>query len=312
MMSPPDATCVLVAELTGAEALADKLGVREAERAIERGRARAARAVDAYAGQTLVTEGRRLAVAFPRCDNAVLAANDMRERISQLPPVSGISLALRIGLHAGPADAASTTMAYASQLEAAAQRDQVLISAEAVELLGEPVRSQIGGQQALSIEGKAVFEIRGEMSGLRASQYNGNFFTRSQTQFSDLVANGDDSLPPPLVGDTPRTRLMLRHQSASYIVSQTHAVLLAGREEGNDLVIADRRASRHHARIEFRNGTYMLIDTSTNGTYLVDDHGLEVILKRSECPLPERGRIGFGYSPQEIGVEAALFDIGSK
>lgn len=311
-MSTPASSCVLVAELTGAEALIQKLGVREAERAIERGRARAARAVEAYAGHTLITEGQRLVVSFSRCDNAVLAANDMRERVSQLPPVSGISLALRIGLHAGPAET-DTLTGYAGELLAAAEADQILISSDAAEQLSEAIRNQITSQQALSVGSKAVFELREDVSGMRASQHNTPFFSRSQTNFSDVVASVDAG-PPSVspVTSAPRTRLMLRHQSASYIVSQTHPVMLAGREEGNDLVIADRRASRHHARIEFRNGVYMLIDTSTNGTYLVDDHGLEVILKRSECQLPERGRIGFGYSPQEIGVEAAMFDIGNK
>ena len=95
----------------------------------------------------------------------------------------------------------------------------------------------------------------------------------------------------------------------SFIVSDARPVLLAGREEGNDLVIADRRASRHHARIEWRQNRFVLIDTSTNGTYMVDDAGTEVVLRRREADLPTQGNIGFGYSPQEADAEAISFTV---
>jgi len=95
-------------------------------------------------------------------------------------------------------------------------------------------------------------------------------------------------------------------------VSDNHPVVLAGREEGNDLVIIDRRASRHHARIEWRQNHFVLIDTSTNGTFMVDQAGNEVVLRRGEADMPPRGRIGFGYSPTEVGAEVVFFDIGQK
>ena len=113
-------------------------------------------------------------------------------------------------------------------------------------------------------------------------------------------------------GDAARTRLLLRYHGASMLVSEHKPVLLAGREEANDLVIADRRASRQHARIEWRHGHFVLIDSSTNGTYLVDEQGAEVLLKRGECDMPAHGRIGFGYSPLEAGCEPMVFDIGER
>ena len=40
-----------------------------------------------------------------------------------------------------------------------------------------------------------------------------------------------------------------------------------GRASDNDWVLPDplRYLSAHHARVQFRNGTYLLLDTSTNG-----------------------------------------------
>ena len=47
-----------------------------------------------------------------------------------------------------------------------------------------------------------------------------------------------------------------------------------GRSGDNDWVLpdADRYVSGHHARVEYRNGQYWLIDTSSNGTYLNDSN----------------------------------------
>jgi tRNA A-37 threonylcarbamoyl transferase component Bud32 len=48
-------------------------------------------------------------------------------------------------------------------------------------------------------------------------------------------------------------------------------VLTIGREKGNDVVLEDAKASRHHARIEFDGRTYRIIDlNSSNGTFLED------------------------------------------
>jgi serine/threonine protein kinase len=42
-----------------------------------------------------------------------------------------------------------------------------------------------------------------------------------------------------------------------------------GRETDNDIVVDDKKASRHHARVEFKSGQYVVIDLdSTNGTYM--------------------------------------------
>ncbi len=50
-----------------------------------------------------------------------------------------------------------------------------------------------------------------------------------------------------------------------------------GRAHDNDWVLPDpqRYLSAHHARVQFRDGTYFLIDTSTNGVFVNDAHGAD-------------------------------------
>jgi type VI secretion system FHA domain protein len=47
-----------------------------------------------------------------------------------------------------------------------------------------------------------------------------------------------------------------------------------GRANDNDWVLPDplRYLSAHHARIQFKNGSYLLLDTSTNGIYVNDEN----------------------------------------
>lgn len=62
--------------------------------------------------------------------------------------------------------------------------------------------------------------------------------------------------------------------------------LTAGREQENDIVIDDPKASRHHARIEYDSGLYKISDlNSTNGTHL---DGVRLLPGIAEEWLPEK------------------------
>jgi predicted component of type VI protein secretion system len=308
-------TSVLVAEVTGAAPLAEKLGAAEAARAVDRALARAERSIQAYAGSRLPAEPGHLTASFPRSDSAALAANDMIKRISQLPPVSGVSLAVRVVLHAGvgatlnPAD-----MEVALGLLPFAAPGQILVSNDAVSQFSEGMRANLtsAAQLATNTAGLEMPLVELQAGNLHVVNSLGPL-TVPPPQPSIMPSSRPRPVPASAAeGEVARTRLLLRYHGASLLVSEHKPVLLAGREEANDLVVTDRRASRQHARIEWRHGHFVLIDSSTNGTYLVDEHGVEVLLKRGECELPPHGRIGFGYSPLEAGCEPMVFDIGER
>jgi adenylate cyclase len=312
-MKPNTEICVLVAEIVGDAPLVGKLGQVEANRAIERCRARAARSVDAYQGQILQSEGRCLVASFARSDSAILAAQDIRLRIGQLPPVSGIMLAVRCGIatQRDEVDGAEsgTLRGEAQALADTAAAGDILLTATAAQCLSDGLRGGLNeATPSYGCADEPVYQLHAGVLSLREVTHPPVADAASATTVTTPEPIGADSVAPP----SAQGRMMLRHQGSSFIISDTHPVLLAGREEGNDVVIVDRRASRQHARIEWRAGRFVLIDSSTNGTYLVDARGVETILRRSECELPTTGRLGFGYSPQELGVEIALFDIGQR
>jgi len=67
-----------------------------------------------------------------------------------------------------------------------------------------------------------------------------------------------------------------------------------GRAHDNDWVLPDplRYLSAHHARIQFRNGSYLLLDTSTNGVFVND--GSVAIGRRGTYPLRDGDSLRFG------------------
>jgi serine/threonine protein kinase len=63
--------------------------------------------------------------------------------------------------------------------------------------------------------------------------------------------------------------LVLTPDKTSRAVPIKPAGMKIGREIDNDIVIEDNKASRHHARVEFKSGQYVVIDlNSSNGTYM--------------------------------------------
>jgi predicted component of type VI protein secretion system len=80
-----------------------------------------------------------------------------------------------------------------------------------------------------------------------------------------------------------------------------------GRDAQNDVVVADRLASRTHARIERRRDKFVLVDQSSNGTFVTIEGEPEVQLRREELMLRGRGRISFGHSYAADPAETVAF-----
>src|SRR5690625_7701815 len=68
-----------------------------------------------------------------------------------------------------------------------------------------------------------------------------------------------------------------------------------------DLQIVSGLASRDHCHIVFRRGKYVLVEHSTNGTYVKIANQTEIYLRREALPLLGSGYISLGRSPDTAG-----------
>lgn len=287
---------VLFADICGSSRLYEKLGDAEALRAVERCLHRMERAAEAAKGRIVKTLGDELMVTFESADAAAQAAGDIQSRVNALPPVSGINLAIRIGFHHGEVieegeDVFGDTVNIASRLVELAKAGQVLTSAETTAQFGHELREQTRVIEALTVPGKDDAVDVVEVLWNRGDE--------------DLTMRISSAQPPAL----KETRLCLRQGDLELWLAASRPNASLGRDPNADLVTRDSRASRSHGRIERRRDKYVLIDESTNGTYVKFHGEPEIVLRREEAILRGRGRIAFGHSTEEQGDEVIDFEV---
>ncbi len=101
------------------------------------------------------------------------------------------------------------------------------------------------------------------------------------------------------------TKLTLSFRDQSLVVDENRKGINMGRADENDLVLKGNLISRIHARVEMRRGKFILIDQSTNGTFLENAGGEEVFIRRDSTELSGEGIIGFG-SVAKAGTPLAV------
>jgi len=100
--------------------------------------------------------------------------------------------------------------------------------------------------------------------------------------------------------------VMLGYQNESIEVFADDLPFSMGRDSlRNDLCIKQVLVSRQHCRIDMVNGKLVLIDASTNGTYLQTEQGTVLFLRRESYPLIGKGLISLG-SPIDQENEAIV------
>ncbi|VAW91315.1 Adenylate cyclase [hydrothermal vent metagenome] len=83
------------------------------------------------------------------------------------------------------------------------------------------------------------------------------------------------------------------HNDIRDLGSRTHGYIL-GRAKDCDLMVKSDLSSRHHAQLVYRKGKFVLIDQSTNGTFVKAQGGKEVYVQGEETPLSGSGFISLG------------------
>jgi class 3 adenylate cyclase len=287
--------CVLFADISGSSRLYEKLGDAEALHAVERCLNRMERAATAAKGRVVKTQGDELMVVFESAEAAAHAAIEIQRRVDALPPVSGVTLAIRLGFHYGPAmeedgDVVGDTVNLASRLASLARPGQSLTTAETAALLPADLRERTRTIEALTVKGEDemvnVFEI--------------------------LWAPGDEesatkfSAPPAVHAET---RMRLRYGDQEVWLGDDRPSATFGRDPHADVVTQDSRASRNHGRIERRYDKYVLIDQSTNGTYVSFLGDIEFALRREEAILSGSCHISFGHATDGDKGELLEFEV---
>ena len=77
-----------------------------------------------------------------------------------------------------------------------------------------------------------------------------------------------------------------------------------------EFVVNDPRVSRTHARIDWRNGSVVLVDVSSYGCWVrFFGGGADLLLRREECVLHGRGEVALGTPFSDLSATVVTFSV---
>jgi adenylate cyclase len=112
----------------------------------------------------------------------------------------------------------------------------------------------------------------------------------------------ETTMVPVIVGysDSARgMRLRLRFDDRELVVDERPSSITIGRAEENEVVVKGHLSSRLHARIVIGRSNFVLIDQSTNGTFVQTGDGEEFFIRQDILQLKGQGMIGLGCLPEQ-------------
>jgi hypothetical protein len=102
-------------------------------------------------------------------------------------------------------------------------------------------------------------------------------------------------------------RLRILYQDQEIVLDERRPNITMGRAEDNDLIVKGSLISRLHARIEINRNKLLLIDQSTNGTFVQSAGGEESFVRRDSVQIKGEGMIGLGKVPDGSPAQTIRF-----
>ena len=203
----------------------------------------------------------------------------MQKQITLHPGLrsTSMSVAIRIGCNFGPVvlenrDVFGSTVHTANRMTSQAKAGQIITTATMVDRLSSEWRASVRQIDVATLKGRAsevaLFEVLWQ--------------TDDVTSMVPAIATSRDKAHKP-------QRLRLRYQGQEVLVERAATNITMGRAEENDLVVKGNLISRLHARVEVNRNKFMLIDQSTNGTFVIGKDGEEAFVRRDSHANSRRG-----------------------
>ncbi len=291
-MARDQEVAILFADVVGSTQLYEQFGDARASETVAVCLEVMKDATHQFSGKVIKTIGDEVMSTFSTVDDAMAAASMMQARISNeselvdddplTSAIRRIPVTIRVGCHFGPVveeqnDIFGAAVHTANRMTSQAKAKQIVISGSTVERMGSQWRKQTRQIDVATVRGRldevALFELLWQPE--EATSMLPTIEWESQ-------------------GRRATSKLTLTFRDQTVLVDDKHKGINIGRADDNDLVIKGNLISRIHARIEQRRGRFILIDQSTNGTFLQNVQGEETFVRRDSIELVGEGIIGLG------------------
>ena len=290
---------ILFVDIVDSTGIYDSLGDEQALAVVNLLFGAFATKVAAASGIVIKTLGDGMVCQFGTADSAFRAACALQTTAQQIAPRVPGRLAVKVAFTYGPVvlkggDVFGDTVNVCARLVAMANPGQVLTTGQAFAALSRTLMLRCRALYPVKIKGRAepvsVYGVPWRVD-------------------PDLT---ETSMQVDAPARTGRWVLKLSYGGETFDV-QPEGDTRIGRDKSNDVVIASPRASRLHARIYARERNFVIVDQSSNGTFvLIDGSDNEVILRREEALLGERGWIGFGNPASKHGNHVLRYRLAKR
>ncbi|MGJ8668030.1 MAG: adenylate/guanylate cyclase domain-containing protein [Oceanococcus sp.] len=289
---------IMFADVAGSTRLYSELGDERASTAVNRCLEFLNQVAMQFSGRKIKTIGDEIMCRFPDADSAVNAALEMQRGMAQVPRGLDVPLKIKIGLHFGPmleagGDVFGDAVNIAARMTSIARADQIILTESTTKHLADELQQATRQFDAAPVKG-----IKGLVHICEVVWEDQNVTAMLTTPVGGLGANSQS--------------LRLKCQQRSIILQAGDNPCVLGRDLECGFIVPSEYASRRHAVIEHRRGKFVLIDQSTNGTYVRvngESTSSEMYLRREELPLlGSSGLIGLGASLEVVDEFAVQFD----
>ncbi len=277
---------VMFADISGSSALYKRLGNLLAKRSVDGAIAIMTHVTEDYHGHVVKTLGDEVMARFDTaqaaCDAAVAMQREARHA----------GVALRIGIAYGPAlldtnDVFGETVNDAAFVTHVARANQIVVTQALVEELKGNMRQQCQEFDRVAVKGDTEHSLIYRLQWETPTQSHSATTVMSIEEIADKMSRFQLHLA---VGDQ---HLTIHPEETPYVI---------GRDPVRaQLHVQSGLASRDHCHIIFRRGKFVLVDHSTNGTYVCGPDQPEIYLRREELPLLGEGTIAIGQPAERAG-----------
>lgn len=270
---------VLFADIAGSTPLYARVGDAAAFQLIEGCLKTVRREIEGQGGRVVKNTGDGMLAVFANPNIASEAVIRIHNAVTELPDAASAKLAVRLAFHSGPViqsadDVFGETVNVAARLLELASPGRAITSAEAIRLLRPEWRALVHPMQSRTLRGVSrlteLFELHCESTG-------------DLTVVQSINLDAVDA-----------TELRLDLGERSIILNAQKPSVRLGRDPLADLRVTDTRASRNHASIELRGDKFVLVDRSSNGTFVAIEGEKEFVLSHEEIVLRKRGSLALG------------------
>lgn len=274
---------VMFADVAGSTRLYERLGNQIANKMIGGAINLASGIISHHQGVVIKHIGDEVMCRFSNADNALQCACEIHETMEKQPVEQGVGLVFRIGINWGAAILQADGDIFGDAVNLAARMAGV---AKARQIITTEFIKQKLSTAALVSKCREIdcIHVKGKTKAISIIEVM--WEPNDTTHMSTIVSNS--------FAQITENTLSIYYQHKKHELESSSEAYTFGRDIKCNQMISSSLASRFHAKIVCRRGKFILVDESTNGTYLQMMSNNPIFLKREELVLQGKGVISFG------------------